>query len=169
MWFWMRPWVQARVADSRSGWVLLGVLWLATRLVYLLNVMVGHHYPDPVFLVYAQRVSAGLLPYRDFPVEYPPLGIALVVLPGLTQGVLLTGWLYGTLFALEMLTLDLLTLVLVVWLAKGLVRGDPSGLGSGLLYTCFVAASGAVAQKFDVVAGMFCVVAVGAILQRRDW
>jgi hypothetical protein len=137
-------------------------------MVYLLNVMVGHHYPDDIFFVYAQRVSSGLLPYRDFSVEYPPLGIALVVLPGLIHVGALTEWLYGTMFALQMLALDLLTLFLVIRLARGWVPGDPWGLFSGLLYTGFVAASGAVAQKFDLVAGMFCLVAVMAFLRRRD-
>ncbi len=162
------PWMRLRLTEARTGWILLGAFWLITRLVYLLNVTLGHHYPDDIFFVYAQRFSTSLLPYHDFPVEYPPLGIALVVLPGLAHVGPLTEWLYGTSFALEMLALDLLTLVLVVRLARGLVPGDPSGLLSGLLYTGFVAASGAVAQKFDLVAGMFCLVAVMAFLRRRD-
>jgi hypothetical protein len=164
----MLPWVRLRLADSRTGWMLLGAFWLVTRLVYLLNVMLGHHYPDDIFFVYGQRFSTGLLPYRDFPVEYPPLGIALIVLPGLLHVGPLTEWLYATTYALEMLVLDLVTLYLVVRLAKGWVPGDPSGMLSGLLYTGLVAASGAVAQKFDLVAGMFCLVAVAAFLQRRD-
>jgi hypothetical protein len=162
------PWTRLRLTDARTGWVLLSAFWLVTRLVYLLNVMVGHHYPDDIFFVYAQRLSTGLLPYRDFPVEYPPLGIALIVLPGLAHVGPLTEWLYGTMFAVEMLALDLLALLLVVRLARGWVPGDPSGLLSGLLYTGFVAASGAVAQKFDLVAGIFCLVAVAAFVRRRD-
>src|SRR5262249_26304949 len=89
---WTQLWIRLSVTDTRLGWVMLGAFWLVTRLVYLLNVMVGHHYPDDIFFVYAQRVSTGLLPYRDFPVEYPPLGIALVVLPGLAPVGLLTPW-----------------------------------------------------------------------------
>jgi hypothetical protein len=162
------PLLRLRMLDERTGWVLLGTLWLVTRLIYLLNVMLGHHYPDDVFFVYAQRFSRGLLPYRDFPVEYPPLGIALIVLPGLLHSGPLTPWLYGTNFALEMLALDLLTLLLVVRLAKKLIPGDSSGLLSGLLYTAFVAASGAVAQKFDLIAGTFCLLAVVAFIRRRD-
>ncbi len=162
------PLARWQALDGRSGWVLLGVLWLGTRLIYLLNVMIGHHYPDDVFFVYAERFSHGLLPYRDFPVEYPPLGIALIVLPGLLHLGPLTEWLYGTTFALEMLALDLLTLFLVVRLARGLIPGDRSGLVSGLLYTAFVAASGAIAQKFDLVAGTFCLLSVVAILKRKD-
>lgn len=162
------PLLRARSLAGRPGWILLGVLWLVTRLIYLLNVMLGHHYPDDAFFLYAQRFSTGLLPYRDFPVEYPPLGIALIVLPGLVHDGPLTEWLYGTSFALEMLALDLLTLFLVIRLARGLIPGDRSGLFSGLLYTAFVAASGAVAQKFDLIAGTFCLVAVVALIRRRD-
>jgi hypothetical protein len=157
-----------RSLDGRSGWMLLGALWLVTRLIYLLNVTLGHHYPDEAFFVYAQRFSNGLLPYRDFPVEYPPLGIALIVLPGLAHIGPLTELGYGTGFALEMLALDLLTLFLVIRLARGLIPGDSTGLYSGLLYTAFVAASGAIAQKFDLVAGTFCLVAVVAFIRRRD-
>jgi hypothetical protein len=160
--------LKTRMLTGRSGWILLGAFWLVTRLIYLLNVMLGHHYPDEAFFLYAQRFSTGLLPYRDFPVEYPPLGIALIVLPGLVHSGPLTEWLYSTSFALEMLALDLLTLFLVVRLARGLIPRDRSGLFSGLLYTAFVAASGAIAQKFDLVAGTFCLIAVVALVRRRD-
>jgi hypothetical protein len=162
------PLLRLRSLDGRAGWILLGTLWLVTRLVYLLNVMVGHHYPDDAFFRYAQLVSQGQLPYRDFAVEYPPLGMLLIVLPGLAHVGALTEWGYGTSFALEMLALDLLTLFLVMRLAKGLIPGDRTGLYAGLLYTAFVAASGAIAQKFDLVAGTFCAVAVVALLRRRD-
>lgn len=162
------PWLRLRSQDGRAGWILLGALWLVTRLIYLLNVMLGHHYPDDVFLVYAQRFSDGLLPYRNFPVEYPPLGMLFIILPGLIHAGPLTAWGYGTSFALEMLALDALTLLLVVCMAKRLIPADRTGLYSGLLYTSFVAASGAIAQKFDLVAGTFCVVAVVALIRRRD-
>ncbi|HEU5198400.1 MAG TPA: glycosyltransferase family 87 protein [Ktedonobacterales bacterium] len=162
------PWLRLRSLDERTAWMLLGAFWLVTRLIYLLNVMLGHHYPDDEFFLYAQRFSHGLLPYRDFQVEYPPLGIALIVLPGLIHSGPLTPWGYGTSFALEMMALDLLTLFLVVRLARGLIPSDPTGLISGLLYTGFVAASGAVAQKFDLVAGTFCLLAVMAFIRRRD-
>jgi|SRR5579859_295295 len=162
------PLLRLRSLDARTGWILLGTLWLVTRMIYLLNVMLGHHYPDAEFFLDAQRFSAGLLPYRNFSVEYPPLGIVLIVLPGLVHIGPLTGLLYGTSFALEMLALDLLTLFLVIRFARKLIPGDSTGLYSGLLYTGLVAASGAIAQKFDLVAGTFCLVAVVALLQRRD-
>jgi hypothetical protein len=160
--------MRLRSLDGRAGWILLGALWLGTRLIYLLNVMLGQHYPDPAFFLYAQHVSQGLLPYRNFPVEYPPLGMLLIVLPGLAHVGPLTEWGYGSSFALEMLALDLLTLFLVIRLAKGLLPRDSTGLYSGLLYTAFVAASGAIAQKFDLVAGTFCVLAVVSLMRRRD-
>jgi hypothetical protein len=162
------PLIRLRSLDGRAGWILLAALWLVTRLIYLLNVMLGHHYPDDAFFLYAQRFSQGLLPYRDFPVEYPPLGMLLIVLPGLAHAGPLTEWGYGASFALEMLALDLLTLFLIIRLAKGLIPDDRTGLYSGLLYTGFVAASGAIAQKFDLIAGTFCVVAVVALIRRRD-
>ncbi|GEM_PF-301382 len=162
------PLMRLRSLDGRAGWILLAVLWLGTRLIYLLNVMLGHHYPDPAFFLYGLKVSYGELPYRDFLVEYPPLGILFIVLPGLAHAGPLTEWGYGSSFALEMLALDLLTLFLVIRLAKGLIPGDRTGLYSGLLYTAFVAASGAIAQKFDLMAGTFCVVAVVALMRRRD-
>src|SRR5215472_11259825 len=129
------PLIRLRSLDGRTGWMLLGALWLGTRLIYLLNVMLGHHYPDDAFFLYAQRFSDGLLPYRNFPVEYPPLGMLFIILPGLLHDGPLTVWGYGTGFALEMLALDLLTLVLVIRLARGLIPGDRTGLYSGLLYT----------------------------------
>jgi hypothetical protein len=162
------PLLRLRALDGRAGWVLLGALWLVTRLIYLLNVMLGHHYPDDAFFVYAQRFSDGLLPYRNFPVEYPPLGMLFIILPGMVHAGPLTEWGYATSFALEMLALDVLTLFLVIRLARVLIPGDISGVYSGLLYTGFVAASGAIAQKFDLVAGTFCLLGVVALMRRRD-
>ena len=52
-----------------------------------------------VYFDYAQRMANGARPYRDFPVEYPPLAVPLFTLPGRTAEV----WAYADRFAAEML------------------------------------------------------------------
>lgn len=127
----------------------LGV-WTATRLALLVGVIFGARYADPQFYDYAGKLAAGLWPYRDVPVEYPPAAIALLLLPALPL-LLLPGLsgiaprpdpafahltqiaqlpapdpvrygAYGVSFAVELLLLDALTLWLVMYAARRLAR-----------------------------------------------
>ncbi len=180
--------VQSRpeVADR----VLL-VAWTLTRFILLLGVILGKQYTDPAFYNYAGQFAMGKLPYRDLPVEYPPLAFVLILLPALPllamprfaprpdpafhapythlpipvdidrYGA------YGISFAVEMLAIDLLTLWLVRRAARRVVRGDASGLWSGLLYVGLIFVSGALLQKFDLAVGMLCLAAVVALIERR--
>jgi hypothetical protein len=178
-------------ASPRAARLALAAAWGVTRLALFLGLVIGHHYCDPQFYDYAVRLAVGQWPYRDYPVEYPPIAILLILLPALPllpfasvaprsdpafmppiarfphpdpgrYGA------YGISFAVEMLIVDALTLWLIQREARRLVPRDTYGLRSGLLYIALVFASGALLQKFDLVAGTLCLIAVLAVVARRD-
>ncbi len=179
--------------DARPGLasgITLGI-WTATRLAMLVGVIFGAHYADPQFYDYAGKLAAGLWPYRDVPVEYPPVAIALLLLPALPL-LLFPGiaprpdpafihvthlpapdpvryGAYGASFAVEILLIDAITLWLVTRAARRLTRtgGELAAAGAGLLYTLLTFLSGGVLQKFDLVVGALLLAAVLSLLERR--
>src|SRR5579862_1957790 len=63
-----------------------------------------------IYFDYASRALRGAVPYRDYPVEYPPLAVLLFVIPRLARGRFET---YAFLFAAEMWLFDGLAVYLV--------------------------------------------------------
>ncbi|HEU4784059.1 MAG TPA: glycosyltransferase 87 family protein [Ktedonobacterales bacterium] len=189
-WCWLTTRFNAAAKSPvRADRVLL-VVWLVTRLLLLLGMIIGAHYSDPQFYKYAGEFATGKLPYRDFGVEYPPLAMVLLLAPALvllpfsaiapqpdpafvaSPTALPTPdpqrySVYGLSFGIEMLLIDLLTLVLVRAVARRLIPGDRYGMKSGLLYLLLVFASGALLQKFDLVAGTLCLAAILALINRQ--
>jgi hypothetical protein len=171
-------WVRAE-ASPRAARNTLLVAWGATRLLLVAGMLLG------------SPIAAGQWPYRDFAVEYPPLAVLMIVLPALPLLPFATlaprpdpafveplrslphpdpvrYGAYGISFAVEMLLLDLLALWLVRRAGQRLAPGDRYGLRSGLLYVGLIFLSGALLQKFDLVAGVLCLAAVVALVERRD-
>lgn len=165
--------------------------WMLTRGLLFVGMLVGRNFCDPWFYHYAGEFAAGRLPYRDVSVEYPPVTMALLLLaalpllpfpsiaprpdpafaPGFTHlpHPNPTRYLaYGVSFACMMLIIDALTLWLVCAAGRRFVRGDSTGLRSGLLYLGLVFLSGALLQKFDLVIGTLALAAVVAVLAGRD-
>jgi hypothetical protein len=178
-------------ASPRAARLALAAAWGVTRLALFLGLVIGHNYCDPQFYDYAGRLAAGQWPYRDYPVEYPPIAILLILLPALpllpfariaprldpafTPPIVrlphpdpLRYGAYGISFGIEMLIVDALTLWLIQREAPRLVPRDAYGLRSGLRYIALVFASGALLQKFDLAAGTLCLVAVLAVAAGRD-
>lgn len=181
---------EAAVSSVRADRILLAC-WLATRLILLLGMVLGAHYADPQFYRYAGEFASGKLPYHDFQVEYPPVAMLLLLLPALPllpfdalaprpdpAFVASPTALpvpdpfrysaYGLSFGIEMLLIDVLTLALVRVVARHLIPGDRYGLKSGLFYIVLVFASGALMQKFDLVAGTLCLAAILALMKRQN-
>ena len=184
------PWLRSIERSPRGSDGALLVVWAITRLLLLLSVIVGHAYTDPQFYHYAGQLAVGQFPFRDIPVEYPPLAMVLVLLPALplllfpaiaprpdaaflhvTQlphPVDPTRYAaYAISFAVEMLVIDVVTLWLVRRAARRLAPGDANGLRAGLFYLALTFASGALLQKFDIIVGTLCLAAVVALLERR--
>ena len=181
---------EAAASSMRTDRILLAC-WLATRLILLLGMILGAHYGDPQFYRYAGELAAGKLPYRDFSVEYPPVAMLLLLLPALPllpfaavaprpDPAFIAAptslpapdpfrySVYGLSFGIEMLLIDVLTLALVRAVASRLIPDDRYGLKSGLFYIVLVFASGALLQKFDLVAGTLCLVAILALMRRQN-
>ncbi|HEX8995056.1 MAG TPA: glycosyltransferase 87 family protein [Ktedonobacterales bacterium] len=179
---------QARRPSSIQA-LTVGV-WLLTRAALLAGVILGHRYGDPQFYKYAGDFAAGQWPYRDVSVEYPPLAMALLLLPALpllpfssiaprpdaafnppivhlpTPDPVRYGA-YGVSFAVEMLLIDALTLWLVMRAARQFTRNETVRATAGLLYTLLAFLSGAILQKFDLAVGALLLAAVVALVSRR--
>jgi hypothetical protein len=161
-----------------------------TRLVMLLGMVLSRHFCDPYFYHYAGQFAAGDWPYRNVPVEYPPLAMLLLLLPAIVllpfgtmaprpdsvfsgtitqmpQPDIVRYSAYGLSFAVEMLLLDVLTLWLVRVAARRLLPNDPQGLRAGLIYVVFIFLNGALLQKFDLAAGTLILAAVLALVSGR--
>lgn len=64
-------------AAFTAGWWLLGVLAAGG---FFGSLMISD---TPVYLEAGDRIVAGLIPYRDFPMEYPPAALPIFLLPSL--------------------------------------------------------------------------------------
>jgi len=75
--------------------VALAVVWLVATTVGPTSLDAPNDLP--IYRVYAEALRAGLLPYRDFGLEYPPLALAPMAL-GATFGLGVTAyaWTFGT-------------------------------------------------------------------------
>ena len=192
IWRWARDALHTLEQSPHAVNRVLLVCWGATRLALFLGVVLGHRYCDPEFYHYAGQFAVGQWPYRDVPVEYPPVamvalllpavpllpfsGIAPRPIPGFSQTTIhqhppspdpTRFGAYGLSFALEMLLIDAATLWLVRRTARQIVPSDARGLWSGLLYVGMTFVSGGLLQKFDLVSGALCLAAVCALLSER--
>jgi len=82
-WRWLKDTFDASATSPVLADRVLLVVWLVTRLLLLLGMIIGAHYGDPQFYKYAGEFAAGKLPYRDFSVEYPPVAMVLLLAPAL--------------------------------------------------------------------------------------
>lgn len=89
-----------------------------------------------IYFNYANKAAGGAIPYRDYPVEYPPLALAIMFLPRLFTA---DFGLYVPLFVSQMLLFDFVALYLVArWVAAHDGASEvPRRLG---WFTLFVAA-----------------------------
>ncbi|MDD4222030.1 MAG: glycosyltransferase 87 family protein [Candidatus Methanomethylophilus sp.] len=114
------------------------------------------------FYTQAMDVRNGLLPYRDFELEFPPFAMAFFYLPIIFTTDL---WSYAFLFGIEMIACSALALWAVLTAAKraGIGRGLPA-----FLFTFFVAVYlPMLAWKFDMAPVCFTALALAFFLQKR--
>ncbi|MEW6033859.1 MAG: glycosyltransferase 87 family protein [Chloroflexota bacterium] len=110
---------------------------------------------NSVFSDRASDIFNGLLPYRDFVLEYPPLSLAVLLPPRLFAQ---DFWGYGRAFSYEMLLLDLAVLVLIYLLALRLGRSPWLALA---VYTAVLLSTGSLAaQRYDLFPAALVLLAV---------
>jgi hypothetical protein len=121
--------------------------------------------PLPTYLI-AQRIAEGLIPYRDFPVEYPPLALPAIVLPRLVAGT--SENLYEWIFTFMSIGFAVATAAVVYWLAR---RGwSATSTRTSLLMFAGLVLAGAplVIWRFDIVPALFSALALAAFSAKRD-
>ena len=122
--------------------------------------------PDP-FPDYAEHIFDGAIPYRDFPLEYPPLALFPIVMPRVIGGV--DG--YAAAFLLLSIGFALAVAFAVIRLAD--LGWSEAGSGTSqetvLVYTGLATAGILlVAWRFDLYAAMFGIFAVLAVAMRHS-
>jgi hypothetical protein len=97
--------------------VVVLLLALARQMLTMTYLVMGND--TDTWLEVARKTAAGLLPYRDFSFEYPPLALVAIVLPLVVwiPGVM-DGGTYAALLAVENAIIVALTTACLVWLAR---------------------------------------------------
>ena len=114
----------------------------------------------PIYRAYAEALGQGLVPYRDFAVEYPPLALVPMALAGLLGA---DGPAYEVLFALLMLTAALVAQAAAARLA-GPERAKAAAWGMVLLP---VAIGAVVRTRFDLLPTALALAGLAGVLARR--
>ncbi len=144
---WSLPEDRVTVALAASA-----VFLIAWALVHTLFWAHGALVDWPTYKNYGDAIVAGHLPYRDFPVEYPPGALPVFVLPSLVGGA------YASSFAWLMALCGVALVFVVAWLrpaAAFYVALAPLLAGSLIL------------SRFDLWPALLATAAIGALLADR--
>jgi uncharacterized membrane protein len=143
------------------GLVLLTISW------GLLHVGFWHRNPiidTPLYQGYGDKIVDGKVPYRDFPVEYPPAALPVFVLPALADDDD-----YGSAFELLMWACAVATIVLLA------VTLSAAGAGTARLYAATAFAGIAplllgsvILTRFDLWPAALAAGALAALVSGRD-
>jgi hypothetical protein len=143
------------------GLVLLTISW------GLLHVGFWHRNPiidTPLYQGYGEKIVDGQVPYRDFPVEYPPAALPVFVLPALAADDD-----YGSAFELLMWACAVATIVLLA------VTLSAAGAGTVRLYAATAFAGIAplllgsvILTRFDLWPAALAAGALAALVSGRD-
>jgi hypothetical protein len=136
-------------------------------LVWILPLRLGFYRDEaitdlPTYQRAAERFADGLVPYRDFDLEYPPLAAALFAVPELLP------WSYGTTFSALMLVALVATVLGVVATAREIGLSVQRQLAAGVAVALSPLALGLLVEtRFDlVVAALFSWTLFGAVTDR---
>lgn len=154
------------------------LLWLITIAFLFLQVFIwgvlfrSIWYADrtitdiPVYYSYASRISQGLMPYRDFSSEYPPVAMALFSLPRLLSGAgesEFVAW-----FQVEMLLFSCSTVLLLSWISWVQWQNVWKVAGTLAMYTLFLLSLGSIVQeRFDLAAAFMMLASVACFITDR--
>jgi hypothetical protein len=122
---------------------------------------------DPAYyLKISEQVSQGLIPWRDFPFEYPPISLPPVLLPyflpGGTSWAGYTGWLF-----LENVVLCIAIGAAIAWLAWRGWTHVSTLRATGIYAALALSLAPVVVWRYDAVPTLLTVLAVVAVTYRR--
>ncbi|WP_240432627.1 glycosyltransferase 87 family protein [Rubrobacter indicoceani] len=106
----MKKSVNNPASSFRAFCVMAALHTVVCAVVVLLAYANGPAFQVEIFRDYADKLAAGLVPYADFPHEYPPTSLAILLLPRLLTD---DPTLYAGLFSLQILVCDLVILYLL--------------------------------------------------------
>ena len=152
---------------SRDALLAAGVFVLAAVAVTVAWQLSGRAVTDiPLYRTYGERIARGLVPYRDFPFEYPPGALPAIVFPALVTA---SETAYRIVFAAEMAAAGAIgVLLLALGLGRPGARGDDRRLTLGIVALLPLLLGGVVLTRFDlvpaaVVAGALVLLAAGRL------
>ena len=147
----------AFIAGQAFIWfVLFETLWYGDRSISDL----------PVYYTYAGRMAQGMMPYRDFALEYPPVAMLLFSLPRFISGPP-----YDTfvkLFEIEMFAFNCGITVLLSIAAWKMWRSRKKLAGVLGVYTFFLLALGSIVElRFDLAAAFIILASLVCFITDR--
>lgn len=140
-------------------------LWAFSRILVLF--FAGHYGSDvPFYRIVWEALSHGRLPYRDIPLDHPPLVLALLAIPGVLGGD--SG--YAVAFRGLLLAVDFAVLLLVGRLAAS--RGEGSTRRTAELLYVWIGALAfpLLLDRIDLVVCLLILILIGlGLLARFGW
>src|SRR5262249_12353435 len=122
----------------------------------------------PHYWVYGAAVVRGFVPYRDYPVEYPPGALPVFVLPAIGHDEPAEYDGYRGIFSWLMVACGCVV-ILFVGLPLGALRAPPVRLGAALGFVALfpLALGSLVLSRFDLYAAVFAAAGLWAIVTGR--
>ncbi len=119
-----------------------------------------------IYIDYGKRIAAGQVPYRDFPLEYPPLAVPLFWFPTLFAQDAST---YRVVFILEMFAFDLLGVNVALWaLARFAQNISPTGVLLAQPLLLLAAGPVMLFERFDLAPAVLLLLAIVLHSARRE-
>jgi hypothetical protein len=118
----------------------------------------------PVYEAYGEAVLDGDVPYRDFPLEYPPAALPAFVVPALAGG-----GDYGAYFELTMLVCGAAAVALLALTLVG-VGASPGRLYGAVAFASIapVALGSVILSRYDLWPALLTTAALAALVHGRD-
>jgi hypothetical protein len=119
----------------------------------------------PLYQTYGERIADGLVPYRDFRFEYPPLALPALVIPALVTGSLEA---YRAVFVAELAIVGALAVLVLGEALRCLGRdGLDRRLSLALVAVLPVALGGVILTRFDLIPAALVAASVALLAYGR--